>query len=66
MGSWFNMLIFNIVDPRRFAIVQLIYGLAYFLIINRLIDIRILHITIIIDFALIRMWWTVYVFEKVV
>ena len=60
MGSGFNMLIFNIVDPR------MIYGLAYFLIINRLIDIRILHITIIIDFALIRMWWTVYVFEKVV
>ena len=56
MGSGFNMLIFNIVDPRRFAIVQLNYGLAYFLIINRLIDIGILQITIIIDFALIRMW----------
>ena len=42
MGSEFNMLIFNIVDPRRFAIVQLFYGLAYFLITNRLIDIRIL------------------------
>ena len=49
MGSGFNMLIFNIVDRRIFAIVQLIYGLAYFLIINRLIDIRILHITIIVD-----------------
>ena len=34
MGSGFNMLIFNIVDPKRFAIVQLIYGLAYFLIIK--------------------------------
>ena len=50
------MFIFNIVDPIRFAIVQLIYGLAYFPIVNRLIDIRILHITIIIDVTLIRMW----------